>query len=172
MEGPAPLEGVILVQIQAPAPPCKGRLGHKWCRECRPDVALKCSVSEAVRLSWANGRKPSVMPADHGQRISRAVRWKVEARIAAWRDGTNSPRRVNHSSRRFLINEVAHGKCQQCGWCERNPVTGNLALDIDHINGDHSDNRFENLRVLCPNCHALTPTYGFIGGHLGSSPST
>jgi predicted HNH restriction endonuclease len=32
-------------------------------------------------------------------------------------------------------------------------------LEIDHINGDIVDNRSENLRFLCPNCHATTPTY-------------
>ena len=38
-----------------------------------------------------------------------------------------------------------------------------IPLDIDHINGDSSDNRLENLRILCKNCHALTDTYGWNG---------
>ena len=34
-----------------------------------------------------------------------------------------------------------------------------IPLELDHINGNNKDNCLENLRLLCPNCHALTPTY-------------
>ena len=49
-------------------------------------------------------------------------------------------------------------KCQICE-CDGNWQNGIIALELDHINGDNTDDRIENLRYLCPNCHALTETY-------------
>ncbi len=48
--------------------------------------------------------------------------------------------------------------CEECGWAKRSE-DGRIPLELDHINGDSTDNRIENLRVLCPNCHSLKPTH-------------
>ena len=48
--------------------------------------------------------------------------------------------------------------CVECGWAKRSE-DGRMPLEIDHINGDVHDNRLENLRILCPNCHSLKPTH-------------
>ena len=49
-------------------------------------------------------------------------------------------------------------KCELCGWAA---ITsdGRIPLELDHINGVRRDNRIENLRILCPNCHSLQPTH-------------
>jgi hypothetical protein len=48
----------------------------------------------------------------------------------------------------------------KCSLCEITHWQGQkLSLHLDHINGTHDDNRLENLRLLCPNCHSLTNTY-------------
>jgi hypothetical protein len=45
-------------------------------------------------------------------------------------------------------------KCQLSNWLD-----SKINLHLDHINGDRTDNRIENLRLLCPNCHSQTETY-------------
>jgi len=57
-----------------------------------------------------------------------------------------------------LINEgLLESQCAICGisrWLD-----GEVPLQLDHKNGNKDDNSLTNLRLLCPNCHALTPEY-------------
>jgi len=60
--------------------------------------------------------------------------------------------------KRLFVAGIKKQKCEKCGWAQKN-ADGYLPLELDHINGDHNDNRLENLRVLCPNCHSLKPNH-------------
>lgn len=60
--------------------------------------------------------------------------------------------------RRLFKEGLKTPKCEFCGWAKKS-VDGRIPVELDHINGKHNDNRIENLRVLCPNCHSLQPTH-------------
>jgi len=58
---------------------------------------------------------------------------------------------------RLLQEGIKNHQCECCGIKEWNGKPA--PLELDHINGVNYDNRLENLRILCPNCHAQTDTY-------------
>ena len=72
----------------------------------------------------------------------------------------NGPINQSHLLKKKLWDEgLKPRECEQCGWCVYS-LDRRLPLELEHINGDHYDNRIENLEILCPNCHALRLTSG------------
>lgn len=65
----------------------------------------------------------------------------------------------NLTIKNLMINELNISKI--CAICGQEPFWNgeSLELQLDHINGINTDNRLENLRILCPNCHSQTETY-------------
>ena len=77
--------------------------------------------------------------------------------LTEWKRGLNSggnSYRLSHHIRHHLLEQVDY-KCSKCGWGEKNIHTGNVPLEIDHIDDDPYNHAPDNLQVLCPNCHAL-----------------
>ena len=71
----------------------------------------------------------------------------------------NRPYSSSKLKKRLISEGLKEDVCEICGQKpEWNGMP--LKLQLDHINGDHNDNRLENLRIICPNCHTQTETFG------------
>lgn len=56
--------------------------------------------------------------------------------------------------KKYLIDK--HGeKCMDCGWCEINPHSNKIPLELHHVDANPDNNLVPNLELLCPNCHSL-----------------
>ncbi|XWK89530.1 MAG: HNH endonuclease signature motif containing protein [Phormidium sp.] len=118
-------------------------------------------------------KKPRTECLNCGKQTKRAVEkycsnkcqheFEYKLYIESWLAGQKSGVSIKYGNiskrvRRFLIEKYGE-KCSLCGWCQVNPYTGKIPVEVDHIDGDWQNNSPDNLRLLCPNCHSLTPTY-------------
>ncbi|MEX1179031.1 MAG: HNH endonuclease signature motif containing protein [Nitriliruptor sp.] len=84
-----------------------------------------------------------------GQEVARR-----RVRLDQLNDGTN---RAGGTIKAVLLRSGWSHRCQVCGRDDWDGAP--IPLEVDHIDGDRRNNDVSNLRLICPNCHALTPTY-------------
>lgn len=88
------------------------------------------------------------------------TRNKIELWLAGdisvtWTSTTKEPRPW---VKKYLI-QLRGDACEMCGFNEKN-LNGDSIIQMDHIDGNYINNSLINLRLLCPNHHAMTDTYG------------
>ncbi len=83
--------------------------------------------------------------------------------IGKWKSGEETGLVANYSLssrvRRYMLEKAGY-KCEECGFNKLNPFTKRPILQIHHIDGNCQNNQESNLKVLCPNCHAMTENFG------------
>jgi len=91
--------------------------------------------------------------------------YNYEEYIKNWKQSLNDGSRYK-VIRRYLF-EKYDNKCAECGWNRINTKTNKIPLTVDHKDGNYKNNNENNLILLCPNCHSLTHTYGYLNKGKG-----
>ena len=88
------------------------------------------------------------------------VSYQNKQRLKDWKEHPEnySKEEIPNFIRNYLIEK--YQGCQLCGWNQVNPTTNRMPLEVHHIDGNCTNNKEENLQLLCPNCHSLTPNSG------------
>lgn len=88
--------------------------------------------------------------------------YRYDSYIAKWKEGKvnglKGKYQISNYIRKYLLIKF-NNRCSRCGWSMVNPYTNVVPLEIEHLDGDYTNNDESNLTVLCPNCHSLTATY-------------
>ena len=72
------------------------------------------------------------------------------------------------SYKQYLIEKYG-AKCMECEWNKVHSITGRVPIQLEHIDGNSDNHNLINLKLLCPNCHSLTPTFGALNKGNGRS---
>ena len=115
---------------------CSATFNNKK-REIIKSICLNCNCEINKKQKFCSGKCQHIF--DMNKRVS-------------------ENRASSKTSKRYLINLYGN-KCMECSWGEVNIISGKVPIELEHIDGNSENNSLENLKLLCPNCHSLTPTY-------------
>jgi hypothetical protein len=165
------------------------REGAKWTREIlAPVVARSKSVNEVLRqlgLDPVGGHHTNIsrrikaygLDTSHFSPVIRTERQRYNQRrrtaeeILVEEASAHTTRVPSSRLKRALRELGVEERCASCG-IETLWLGEPLPLEVDHIDGNWRNNRMENLRLLCPNCHSTTDSYrGRSKGRVGSPAS-
>lgn len=140
----------------------------KFCdRACATAVINKGKVKKKPSCTYCKAELPGVTRRFCSNTCQ--GKYRKEATVRRWKDGElsglDTTGVVTKAVKQYL-REKYDDKCCLCNWSVVNAHTGKVPLVADHIDGNWKNNKEENLRLICPNCDSLQPTYG--GGNRGN----
>lgn len=135
-----------------------------WCCSEKHNkcLSIRKKNSEGLSRAYKEGRK-DVPFTDEDRKWATGKTAAIDPRITAkynkkeiFQEGKSITNNI--LKRAYLLFSNKEYVCQECGlgdiWNKKK-----IVLELDHIDGNRIDNRLDNLRLLCPNCHSQTSTF-------------
>lgn len=120
-----------------------------FCLNCNKETKNPKYCSKSCFVSKNNSKR---------KKIKLSLKDKQNIKINNWITNKIEIKSVRHIFREYLLNKF-NNQCSVCNWNKINPYSNRICLEVEHLDGNSSNNKIDNLTILCPNCHSLTKTY-------------
>ena len=127
-------------------------------RSFTPESIKKKKISGLKYYSQFSAEEKKELQAKKIKKYNKESADKKGTQTRLLKSWTRPYETMGHDSLRKRLLYERNFTCEECGI--GNEYNGKpLSLELDHIDGNNSNNLIENLRILCPNCHSQTPTH-------------
>lgn len=124
------------------------------CIICNSDISLKPYRQKTCSTSCGSKKKNLEIYNEY------IFKWKKGEE----KGGDEKYGKISGHVRKYLFIKYDN-KCACCGWSKINEFTKTIPLEVDHIDGNPTNHKEDNLILICPNCHSLTPGHSTSKGN-------
>ena len=140
------------------------KAGKYCCRSCANSRTFTAETNEkksVSNLTFFAGLTPEERKARHHEamKLYDFAEHQQKVQIANLKTSHSRPyEEMGHGSVRKRLLIERNYTCEECG-CSNEYNGKPLSLELEHVDGNSKNNKIENLKILCPNCHSQTPTF-------------